>query len=288
MGLRDTLLGLLIDQLKVTEAIYLRPDAPGMLHFGPRSLANFLQTSSTMHQAVQAFVAKISSLYGATRIQSPVWLDLTTYAQMRTAIRARVFAELQALVDELDVPRRGHFLSTALACVLELHTGWISTVLPSGSSVGEQLAKVTPAFLSHDAQAHPYDPLWAQLSDLRGCIGKPACFGRTIVVGRHKAVVCRLLYVLSYFIRCNEVLELAFAPSVSPLKEAAGCEVGVCVTLCVCVCVCKDLFIYVHVGARKRFANTFLLFFCRLSRRVHLWSCSTGVVEARQPCGRGE
>ncbi|KAF9434182.1 Folliculin-interacting protein 1, partial [Entomortierella beljakovae] len=57
-------------------------------------------------------------------------------------------------------------------------------------------------------QANPqgaYDPLWAQLSDLYGNIGTMSRISRTIVVGSNGNFVRRLLYILSYFIRCNEV-----------------------------------------------------------------------------------
>ena len=39
-----------------------------------------------------------------------------------------------------------------------------------------------------------------------------ARLARTVVVGSNKTVVMRWLYILSYFIRCNEVLELEIAP----------------------------------------------------------------------------
>ncbi|KAG0257303.1 Folliculin-interacting protein 1 [Actinomortierella ambigua] len=52
-----------------------------------------------------------------------------------------------------------------------------------------------------------YDPLWAQLSDLYGNIGTVSSASRTIVVGTQASFVRRLLYILSYFIRCNEVFQ---------------------------------------------------------------------------------
>ncbi|CAB1352968.1 unnamed protein product [Coregonus sp. 'balchen'] len=46
-----------------------------------------------------------------------------------------------------------------------------------------------------------------QLSDLYGAIGSPVRLSRTVVVGRRQELVQRLLYVLTYFIRCSELLE---------------------------------------------------------------------------------
>lgn len=43
--------------------------------------------------------------------------------------------------------------------------------------------------------------------DLYGAIGSPVRLSRTVVVGRRQELVQRLLYVLTYFIRCSELLE---------------------------------------------------------------------------------
>ena len=59
--------------------------------------------------------------------------------------------------------------------------------------------------LSDLSKAHPYNPLWAQLSDLRGAIGYPLKVARTIVVGQSEVLVSKMLSMLSYFIRCGQV-----------------------------------------------------------------------------------
>lgn len=45
------------------------------------------------------------------------------------------------------------------------------------------------------------------VGDLYGAIGSPVRLSRTVVVGRRQDLVQRLLYVLTYFIRCSELLE---------------------------------------------------------------------------------
>lgn len=57
------------------------------------------------------------------------------------------------------------------------------------------------------AKTHPYNPLWAQLGDLYGAIGSPVRLARTVVVGKRQDMVQRLLYFLTYFIRCSELQE---------------------------------------------------------------------------------
>lgn len=43
--------------------------------------------------------------------------------------------------------------------------------------------------------------------DLYGAIGSPVRLSRTVLIGRQKELVQRLLFVLTYFIRCSELLE---------------------------------------------------------------------------------
>ena len=49
-------------------------------------------------------------------------------------------------------------------------------------------------------------------SDLYGAIGFPLRLSRTVITGRKPEVIRRLLYVLSYFIRCSEVCENQDSP----------------------------------------------------------------------------
>ena len=51
------------------------------------------------------------------------------------------------------------------------------------------------------AKSHPYNPLWAQLSDLYGAIGMPPRLARTVVTGNKIDTIEKFLFVLSYFIR---------------------------------------------------------------------------------------
>lgn len=51
------------------------------------------------------------------------------------------------------------------------------------------------------AKSHPYNPLWAQLSDMYGAIGMPPRLARTVVTGKKTDTIVKFLFVLSYFIR---------------------------------------------------------------------------------------
>lgn len=52
---------------------------------------------------------------------------------------------------------------------------------------------------------HPYNPFWAQQSDLRGALSFPLKTARTIVIGQSEPLVNKILSILSYFIRCGQV-----------------------------------------------------------------------------------
>ena len=53
-----------------------------------------------------------------------------------------------------------------------------------------------------------YNPYLGQISDLLGGLGFPMTTCRTVIVSREKIDICdKLLRVLSYFIRCGELVE---------------------------------------------------------------------------------
>lgn len=56
-------------------------------------------------------------------------------------------------------------------------------------------------------QHKPVKFLLSCVGDLYGAIGSPVRLTRTVIVGKRKELVQRLLYVLTYFIRCSELQE---------------------------------------------------------------------------------
>lgn len=55
------------------------------------------------------------------------------------------------------------------------------------------------------SRAFPYNALWAQLGDLYGAMGSPPRISKTIISGSDRPVIDRILWMLTYFIRCGEV-----------------------------------------------------------------------------------
>ncbi|KAG0293750.1 Folliculin-interacting protein 1 [Linnemannia gamsii] len=149
------------------------------------------QQDPRLQEAVSRLQQAIYQLYSAPRIQSPLWLNMHTYPSKRSAYASSFMGELTFLMEESPVSSQ--LVSEVITAVLSHHMSWVPTVAPTDQSLANPQGA--------------YDPLWAQLSDLYGNIGTSSRISRTIVVGSNGSFVRRLLFILSYFIRCNEVFQ---------------------------------------------------------------------------------
>ncbi|KAH0616066.1 hypothetical protein JD844_026877 [Phrynosoma platyrhinos] len=117
----------------------------------------------------------------------------------------RVQVYISCVMHALDEFR---FLAALLTAVLTYHLAWVPTVMPVDhlpiKTLSEKRASQSVSML---AKSHPYNPLWAQLGDLYGAVGSPVRMTRTVIVGKRKDLVQRILYVLTYFLRCSELQE---------------------------------------------------------------------------------
>lgn len=115
-----------------------------------------------------------------------------------------------------DAEVAGSFLSILLSTVLKYHLSWVYTVLPSNElllnddncsneikNIRSKLRKKRANWTSILEKTNPYNPLWAQLGDLHGAVNYPLKLVRTVIVGQNRELVERLLFLLSYFIRCG-------------------------------------------------------------------------------------
>lgn len=119
------------------------------------------------------------------------------------------------------------FISTMLTAILTHHLGWVGTVAPlslhtssndlpttadqlpsspaSNAFLTASLARLERAKMSEISKFHPYNVLWAQMSDLYGAIGNPPKLSKTVVCGSQEPFVEKVLNVLTYFIRCGQI-----------------------------------------------------------------------------------
>lgn len=56
------------------------------------------------------------------------------------------------------------------------------------------------------SESHPYSAIWAQLCELSGAVGYPPRAARTLLVGSDASLLAQLLTILSYIIRCSQVM----------------------------------------------------------------------------------
>ncbi|XP_041485512.1 folliculin-interacting protein 2-like [Lytechinus variegatus] len=160
-------------------------------------------------EALDHFKLSVIQLYTSPRIQRPIWLNLMTYPQQRGHLCEHLIRELGRVLETHNSKQNNFFMSRLMTGVLMYHLAWVPTVMPAGATPSRAfLDKHSSTTLDILAKCHPYNPLWAQLGDMYGNIGLPNRVAKTVIVGKRADVVCRLLYVLSYFIRCSEVHEI--------------------------------------------------------------------------------
>jgi hypothetical protein len=73
----------------------------------------------------------------------------------------------------------------------------------AGNKGRTHLRKQCAKWTSLLEKTNPYNPLWAQLGDLHGAVNQPLRLVRTVIVGQNRDLVERILFLLSYFIRCG-------------------------------------------------------------------------------------
>ncbi|XP_041079205.1 folliculin-interacting protein 1-like isoform X4 [Polyodon spathula] len=155
--------------------------------------------------ALNEFRRTICNLYTMPRIADPVWLTMISGTPEKNQLCHQFMSEFAFLMEQTT---KNQFLPALLTAVLTNHLAWVPTVMPNGQPlIRIFLEKRSSQSVDMLAKTHPYNPLWAQLGDLYGAIGSPVRLSRTVVVGKKQDLVQRLLYFLTYFIRCSELQE---------------------------------------------------------------------------------
>ncbi|KAK6169131.1 hypothetical protein SNE40_020241 [Patella caerulea] len=150
----------------------------------------------------------VYDLYMAPRLSEPVWLNMMSYSTNRYALCKDFMNDFMTLVAKYDNKSTKFFISTLISAVLTHHLAWVPTVTPAGGTLSTTYEeKHSAKWIDDLAKVHPYNPLWAQLSDLYGAIGYPLKQARTVVVGKNADLVKKVLTILSYFIRCSDIHE---------------------------------------------------------------------------------
>ncbi|XP_032510819.2 folliculin-interacting protein 2 isoform X3 [Danaus plexippus] len=153
---------------------------------------------STLHTAAGHARRWLSELLFGPRLH-PTWLLLVSSEPSQANKMAdRLIEDICSVLAIGDTKDTNFFISTLLTHVLTHHLGWVTTVSPYDRVESKNTGNLDTK--------RPYNALWAQLTDLCGCIGFPPKSARTIITGNKNILfINRLLDVLTYFIRCGDV-----------------------------------------------------------------------------------
>jgi len=156
-----------------------------------------IQKNAEFLAAVERFQNSICELYCSPRIQKPLWLTMMTFPGEKKSCCNILISEFCRLINKLDIKKTGFFLSKVLTSVLVYHISWVTTVASSMYIESKDKHKSSK-------QLNPY---LEQLNNLYGNLGTKK-ISRTIITGNQdKHLIQKLLYILTYFIRCSELHE---------------------------------------------------------------------------------
>lgn len=197
-----------------------------MLHSAYLNRQTFV---SATHAAVSKLQQDLVDLVSGPRLARPVWLGLlgqSPAAVERHALCTSFVDTLAAVLSTFDTKQTNFFVSKLLTAVLTHHLGWVSTVAPcelppppppppaatttttaTAATARPPFSPAQPSWAERLSESHPYSAVWAQLCELSGAVGYPPRAARTILIGSDTSLLHHLLTILSYVIRCSQVVE---------------------------------------------------------------------------------
>ena len=148
----------------------------------------------------------IQQLYVMPQMQITAWhMIVGSGLENIVSIQEKLVQDILNLKTELDTKETNFFFSSLLTGVLSHHLGWVETVMPSSVQGENSLNK--PDNVLVDSYLHWYDPTRVQFRDLHGMVGSPARAAKTLILTTDEELARRIVFVLSYFIRCSQIFE---------------------------------------------------------------------------------
>ncbi|ESO01321.1 hypothetical protein HELRODRAFT_192293, partial [Helobdella robusta] len=150
---------------------------------------------SIFNQAVEPTLKNIRNFVHFPRLHRPLWLSslsslpISSSSSSTPSSSSSSFAsDFVYLCDKCFTRNTKFFLGGLLTAVLTHHLSWVTTV--------DETIKVNP----------DKNSMKSQLRNLFGAIGFPCCLSRTVVIGGKVVLTQKILNVLSYFIRCEDIV----------------------------------------------------------------------------------
>jgi len=164
---------------------------------------------STIYAGFEECQRSILKLYTLSFVQSSAWhMILGNNLSNSVSLQDKLVQDIVWLREELDTKETNFYLSSLLTGILSHHLGWVETVMPSYEGCGDNsLNKPGSAAVEQFSQLHWYSPTKMQYKEMHGMVGCPARNVKTLILCEEESLARRLVFVLSYFIRCSQVFE---------------------------------------------------------------------------------
>ncbi|PAV91758.1 hypothetical protein WR25_09259 [Diploscapter pachys] len=167
-----------------------------------------------VHGAFRDIAQSICQLHNANRIKNPLWLSLHDYSASqftpscpeKDAIARDFCDRLAETIERLETKHENYFLSRLISAVLMHHMSWVASVasVPLNDNA-EWEDRANGVFLG--GHRISYNAHLAQYLEVNGNIGSAQHTSKTVICGGEPALVMKLIYIMSYFIRCCTILE---------------------------------------------------------------------------------
>lgn len=163
-----------------------------------------------IHQAWREMVRNLCLLHNAPRIQRPVWLSLLE-EEKNENVAGEFCSTLAELISAYDLKTTAYFLSNLVSSVLINHLTWVASVASPDYCAKTRESFILGTKLDVEIFRYPYNTQLAQYMEISGSVGAAQRLARTVILGDDMSLVTKLIYVLSYFVRCSALRTNAMA-----------------------------------------------------------------------------
>uniref|UniRef100_A0A1I8IQM5 FNIP_M domain-containing protein n=1 Tax=Macrostomum lignano TaxID=282301 RepID=A0A1I8IQM5_9PLAT len=148
----------------------------------------------TVLKALRSVQQKISQLFHCPLLHNPAWLSVRRQPSLN-----RIFASscLRPAMASINSAKHNFFVSSLVTAALTHHLAWLETAAP---------ADRRHTGCIHADKSRAYCAQWMQLCQLYSVLGYPRRVSRTVLVGSNRNLLGLLLHLVSYFLRCSDVM----------------------------------------------------------------------------------
>lgn len=191
---------LLFKQNLILEDIYNH-----LLHSVQQAYIHKKRFVATVYAGYEECIRCINKIYTILHLPSPLWHICTQ--KNDTDLQEKLVADICHLKRTMDTKETNFFFSSLLTGVLSHHLGWVESVMPS-SGIGENFLNKPGAIgMEEFSRENWYSPKRMQFRELHGMLGCPVKNAKTLVLTEDEETSRKIIFVLSYFIRCSQIFE---------------------------------------------------------------------------------